>query len=51
MIDTYKKLDTVTMFFSDVFTGQRILNVDSLTSDKCTPQTLQTDQVFISMSL
>ena len=36
------------MFISDVFTGQRVLNVDSLTTEKCIPQTLQTDQVFIS---
>ena len=38
------------MFISDVFTGQRVLNVDSLTTEKCIPQTLQTDQVFISIS-
>ena len=49
MIDIYKKLDTVTIFFN-VYTGQRVLNVDSLTTEKCIPQTLQTDQVFISIS-
>ena len=38
------------MFISDVFTGQRVLNVDSLTTEKCIPQTLQIDQVFISIS-
>ena len=36
--------------FSDVFTGQRVLNVDSLTTEKCIRQTLQIDQVFISIS-
>ena len=50
MINIYKQLDTVTMFISDVFTGQRVLNVDSLTTEKCIPQTLQIDQVFISIS-
>ena len=38
------------MFISDVFTGQRVLNVDSLTTEKCIRQTLQIDQVFISIS-
>ena len=50
LINIYKQLDTVTMFISDVFTGQRVLNVDSLTTEKCIPQTLQIDQVFISIS-
>ena len=50
MINIYKQLDTITMIISDVFTGQRVLNVDSLTTEKCIPQTLQTDQVFISIS-
>ena len=49
MIDIYKKLDTVTIFFN-VYTGQRVLNVDTLTTEKCIPQTLQTGQVFISIS-
>ena len=38
------------MFISDAFTGQRVLNVDSLTTEKCIRQTLQIDQVFISIS-
>ena len=50
MINIYKQLDTVTMFISDAFTGQRVLNVDSLTTEKCITQTLQIDQVFISIS-
>ena len=50
MINIYKQLDTVTMFISDVFTGQRVLNVDSLTTEKCIPQTLQINQVIISIS-
>ena len=50
MINVYKQLDTVTMIISDVFTGQRVLNVDSLTTEKCIRQTLQIDQVFISIS-
>lgn len=50
MINIYKQLDTVTMIISDVFTGQRVLNVDSLTTEKCIRQTLQIDQVFISIS-
>ena len=50
MINIYKQVDTVTMFISDVFTGHRVLNVDSLTTEKCIHQTLQIDQVFISIS-
>lgn len=49
MIDIHKQPDTVTMFFPDIFTGQRVLNVNSLTTEKCIPQTLHTDQVFISI--
>ena len=50
MTNIYKQLDTVKMFISDVFTGHRVLNVDSLTTEKCIRQTLQIDQVFISIS-